>query len=96
MLELKSISKSFANKPNVCVDISLIFPENGIVSIIGPSGCGKSTLLSIIAGHRKQTSGEILINGKHTTTSERKSKISYLFQDKNLIDNASVFDNLRH
>jgi ABC-type nitrate/sulfonate/bicarbonate transport system ATPase subunit len=38
--------------------------ENAFITILGPSGCGKSTLLRIVAGLDRQTSGEVLLDGK--------------------------------
>ncbi len=38
--------------------------RESFVCIVGPSGCGKSTLLHLIAGLHRQTSGQVLIDGK--------------------------------
>ncbi|MBT9486262.1 MAG: ABC transporter ATP-binding protein [Rubrivivax sp.] len=38
--------------------------ENQFITILGPSGCGKSTLLRIVAGLDRQTSGEVLLDGR--------------------------------
>ena len=48
----------------VLKDINMDVAEGEFVSILGQSGCGKSTLLRLLAGLEKQTSGEILIDGK--------------------------------
>ncbi len=44
-------------------DISFDVNAGEFVTIVGPSGCGKSTLLSLIAGLRKPSAGEILVDG---------------------------------
>jgi NitT/TauT family transport system ATP-binding protein len=44
--------------------ISLQVKAGEFLCIVGPSGCGKSTLLHLIAGLHRQTSGEVLIDGK--------------------------------
>jgi NitT/TauT family transport system ATP-binding protein len=38
--------------------------RNEFLCILGPSGCGKSTLLKIVAGLMRQSSGDVLLNGK--------------------------------
>ncbi|GII92632.1 ABC transporter ATP-binding protein [Sinosporangium siamense] len=45
---------------NVDIDIA----EGEFVSIVGSSGCGKSTLLNILAGLERQSSGQVLVNGR--------------------------------
>jgi NitT/TauT family transport system ATP-binding protein len=44
--------------------INLQVHAGEFVCVVGPSGCGKSTLLHLIAGLHRQTSGQILIDGK--------------------------------
>ena len=44
--------------------ISLQVKAGEFLCIVGPSGCGKSTLLHLIAGLHRQTSGQVLIDGK--------------------------------
>ncbi len=44
--------------------INLQVQPGEFVCVVGPSGCGKSTLLHLIAGLHRQTSGEVLVDGK--------------------------------
>ena len=44
--------------------INLQVRAGEFVCVVGPSGCGKSTLLHLIAGLHRQTSGQILIDGR--------------------------------
>ena len=83
MLEIRHISKRY-EYTKVLDDISITFPECGIVSIVGDSGCGKSTLLSIIGGIDKEFVGDIWYQGKKVTNRlyhYRKTHVSFLFQD---------------
>ena len=51
LIELSKVSKAyFINKNEkkyVLKDITLSFPETGLISVLGKSGCGKSTLLNL-------------------------------------------------
>ena len=49
MIFVKNIYKSFG-KENLFKDLSITFPERGLIALCGPSGCGKTTLLNIISG----------------------------------------------
>ena len=71
------------------------------VSLMGPSGSGKSTLLYLIGGLDRNFSGDIVVCGesigkiKEKKLSElRLSKIGFIFQFYNLVQNLSVEDNI--
>ena len=62
---IKDLSFSYPGTNKLVLkDINMDVAEGEFVSILGQSGCGKSTLLRLLAGLEKQTSGEILIDGK--------------------------------
>lgn len=62
---IKDLSFSYPGTDKLVLkDINIDVAEGEFVSILGQSGCGKSTLLRLLAGLEKQTSGEILIDGK--------------------------------
>lgn len=104
ILSLKNISKIFETKEletHALKDINLTISKGDYVSISGPSGCGKSTLLSIIGLLDTATSGEYFIEGSNVSelsldqaAEVRNSKIGFIFQSFNLIDELSVFDNV--
>lgn len=62
---IKDLSFSYPGTDKLVLkDINMDVAEGEFVSILGQSGCGKSTLLRLLAGLEKQTSGEMLIDGK--------------------------------
>ncbi|MEC4115359.1 ABC transporter ATP-binding protein [Myroides phaeus] len=81
--------------------VSLEVREGEFISVMGPSGCGKSTLLNIIGLLDDASSGSYLLLGKEMvglTESQRakirKENIGFIFQNFNLIDELSVYDNI--
>ncbi len=71
------------------------------VSIMGPSGCGKSTLLNILGMLDMPDGGSYtfqdieIANLKEKERSQiRKKNIGFVFQNFNLIDELSVFENI--
>ena len=86
-MKIKNINKTYHNKHNeVCVfkNLNLVLPNHGCITIYGESGSGKTTLFQIIAGLDKDYEGVI----------ENNHKIEYLFQEIELFENLSVYDNL--
>lgn len=105
MLKLNNISKAFKSGHGLVqalCDVSFTFPETGLVSIVGKSGSGKTTLLNILAGLSSPSSGDYYIDNldsknlsKRDWDFLRKEYFSFIFQDKNLIDKRTVFENLQ-
>lgn len=104
MFNIKDLSKIYNSKNKEEVkaldNINLSFDNQGLVFILGPSGCGKTTLLNLLGGIDIPTSGIIELNGNKISNTEegldiyRNLYIGFVFQDFNLIDNMSIFDNL--
>lgn len=81
--------------------VNLKISEGEFVAIMGPSGCGKSTLLNILGLLDKASSGSYkFLNNEVVGTTEktksvlRKKNIGFIFQNFNLIDELSVFENI--
>ena len=105
MLTLTNVEKYFyrhkSNEIHVVNDTSLEFEEKGLTALLGPSGCGKTTLLNLIGGLDKVNKGKIYINGKRITGRPafyvdkiRNLNVGYIFQNYNLIDSMTVFENV--
>lgn len=105
MIKLQHLDKYFfknkRNEIHVMNDISLDFPEKGLVILLGPSGSGKTTLLNVVGGLDKVNKGSIDFNGQYidkydanTWDEIRNQKVGYIFQNYNLLPNLSVFDNV--
>ena len=97
----KYYNKSKSNELHVIDNISLELPKTGFVTILGRSGSGKSTLLNIVGG-LDRSKGRINYDGLEVNDYEmqkidlyRQKHISYVFQNYLLIDELSVYDNLK-
>nr|WP_315520353.1 ABC transporter ATP-binding protein [uncultured Campylobacter sp.] len=82
-------------------NINLDVNNGELVILKGVSGSGKSTLLSLIALLLKPTSGEILIDGTNIAklpdafcSELRHKRLGLVFQNFNLIEGLSVYENL--
>jgi putative ABC transport system ATP-binding protein len=81
--------------------MSIEVEEGEFVAIMGPSGCGKSTLLNILGFLDDPDSGSYVFNGIEVThfnerkrANLRKQNVGFLFQNFNLIDDLTVFENV--
>ena len=67
MLQTKNLVKIYKPKKGVPVkaldNVSLTFPETGMVFLLGKSGSGKSTLLNILGGLDRYNDGDITLCG---------------------------------
>ena len=105
MIKLENVNKYFnrlkKNEIHVIDNTSLEIDGPGLIAILGPSGCGKTTLLNAIGGLDNVSTGKIFVNDQRLTgrTSWTRDKIrnlniGYIFQNYNLVDEMSVFDNV--
>lgn len=60
LIECKSITKTFGNI-KALNDLDFNLYDGDIYGLVGANGAGKSTLLKILAGHIKESSGEVII-----------------------------------
>ncbi len=105
MIDLIKVNKTYHNKLDavqVLNNFSYKFESTGIYFILAKSGEGKTTLLNIIGGFDKIDTGEVFIDGKNITKMSdkqlsdlRASTISYLFQEKNLLNNFTIMENVK-
>lgn len=82
-------------------NVNLQVDAGEFLSIMGPSGCGKSTLLNIIGLLDTPTSGEYFFNDEELAryseaqrADVRKVSIGVIFQNFNLIDELTVYQNV--
>jgi len=82
-------------------ELSLEVKEGEFVSIMGESGCGKSTLLNVIGLLDTPSSGSYNFNkvevssfNEQQRANYRKQNMGFVFQNFNLIDELSVFENV--
>ena len=92
---LEEIETTALNKMNLEVS------EREFVAVMGPSGCGKSTLLNILGMLDEATSGSFVFDGiqvskfnENRRSDLRKANIGFVFQNFNLIDELTVFENV--
>lgn len=105
MILLKNIVKDYGQGSEVfhaLNGVSLSFGEKGFVAILGHSGCGKTTLLNILGGLDRPTSGNMIVDGKDTSSfstndfdSYRNFKIGFIFQEYNLLPEMSALNNVK-
>ncbi|KAJ49755.1 ABC-2 type transport system ATP-binding protein [Clostridium tetanomorphum] len=76
LLKVENLTKSYFGKKALNL-VNIEITKGKIVGILGPNGSGKTTLLKILAGLLKQSSGQVLIDGKEPGV-YTKSIVAYL------------------
>ena len=104
ILEVENLEQYYGNRGNItkAVDnINFCVNEGEFVGIMGPSGSGKTTLLNCISTIDTVTSGHIRINDKDITTLKkdnlskfRRNELGFIFQDFNLLDTLTAYENI--
>jgi len=104
MIQIKNLSKVFRTEEVETMalsEVSLTINQGDFVSIMGPSGSGKSTLLNIVGlldsasdGSYQLLNQEMIGLKEKEKSKARKKNIGFIFQNFNLIDELSVYDNI--
>ena len=104
MIELRRVSKFYSNRDTVSTGFSkldLTLDMGEFVAITGESGSGKSTLLNVISGLDTYEEGEMFVGGEDTSGFRpvdyeryRKQYIGNIFQDFNLVNSYTVYQNV--
>lgn len=104
MVTLRQLCKTYVRgEASVAAlqDVDLEIKDGEFCSFVGPSGCGKSTLLNLVAGLDVPTSGEILLDGRSTTsltgydwTRLRRETIGIVFQAFHLVHGLTAEENI--
>ena len=104
VIQLKNVSKYYYSKGMIASGISkvnLTLDKGEFVVITGESGSGKSTLLNVISGLDSYEDGEMYINGEETShylvadfEDYRKKYIGNIFQNFNLVNSYTVYQNV--
>lgn len=104
ILKVKNLEKYYGNKGNItkAIDnISFDVKKGEFVAIMGASGSGKTTLLNCISTIDRVTSGHIYLGDKDITKIKgnnlnkfRREELGFIFQDFNLLDTLTSYENI--
>lgn len=82
-------------------DVSFQVKKGDFVAVVGTSGSGKTTLLNLLGGLDTADSGKVMIKGKSVLeldneerTIFRRKNIGFVFQNYNLLPEATVYQNI--
>ena len=104
VLKVDKIEKYYGNKG--CITkalngISFDVEKGEFVAIMGASGSGKTTLLNVISTIDKVTAGHIYIEEQDITKLKgnalnkfRREELGFIFQDFNLLDTLTAYENI--
>ena len=103
MIQFVNVSKEFVNKDDnvhALRELSLAVEKGDIFGVIGFSGAGKSTLLRMVNALETPTAGQVLVQGQNLAQlspaelRKTRKEIAMVFQQFNLLDSRTVFDNV--
>ena len=100
MIELKHVSKVYANGVNALLDINLHIGKEEFIFIVGPSGAGKTTLMKMLYREELPSSGQVIVDRVNVTELNPEQvpylrrNIGVVFQDYKLLARRTVYENV--
>lgn len=104
MIAIEALVKSFKvgdEEARILKGINLQISKGEFVSIMGPSGSGKTTLAAILGCLSSASSGRYELDGidvstlkPHQLAAVRNKKIGFVFQDFNLLNELTAWENV--
>lgn len=105
MITITNLNKFYTTRRSLhhaLKDVNLALPDKGLVFVLGKSGSGKSTLLNLIGGLDSFSAGRIVVDGNDISdfsekefVDYRNSCIGFVFQDHHLIDDLTIYQNIK-
>ena len=106
MIRVQALRKSFKEKGGseyeAIREITVTFPDHGLVSVLGPSGCGKTTFLNLLSLLDVPSEGDIYFYDLNISQFKESQKehfrhysIGFVYQEYNLVEHLNVFDNVK-
>jgi cell division transport system ATP-binding protein len=100
MIVFDRVSKTYDGGLAALKDVSFTLGEGEMAFLTGHSGAGKSTLLKLILLIERATTGRVEVNGhdysrlKGNAIAHARRRIGMVYQDHNLLDDRSIYDNV--
>ena len=100
MIELRHVHKRYSQQKDVLKNVSFSLEKGSMTFLTGQSGAGKSTLLKLIAGLERPNKGDVVVGGEPVSSLKSwelpyyRRQIGVVFQDHQLIEELSIFDNV--
>ena len=103
IIELRDVSYNYSSKfqrVDALKNITCSFEPGKVYALVGKSGSGKSTLLSLLAGLDVPASGEVLYEGRATSTMDlakyRRECAAMIYQSFRLFPLLTVSENVTY
>jgi len=104
ILELQNVVKEYQSdgqRVRALDSVTLRVEAGEFVAVVGRSGCGKSTMLNLAGAMDFPTSGEVIVDGTRTSSSNdgeltrlRREKIGFVFQSFQLLHTLTAVENV--